>query len=585
VISWIKKSYDSEPISISADDFRQHIGALYYQQTYSLQIIASFYYLLFSVWDLITLTEPLAWILHTLNLAVLCLLFTLYVIEKKGIVDASNIYLTPIPIAIMMIINIHSHVIILNDTAMLLRSILAIFAFTIVAMLPWIFWLLVSLAAGGYFISATLTDNTDHGAMIAVGIGAVIIAYAGFSAKYNSVRTQIYLTIMNQKRAEKMERLAKTKDEFIANMNHELRTPLTGLTGMIDLLQSAPLQGEDKHHLQIAKNSATTLQLLINDILDLSKLDARKLTLKPEDFNVQKLVSEVIETMIFSANKKGIELKLEMPSSDIPMVTGDQNRIRQILFNLLSNAIKFTLEGQVILNISPIEENEKNITLHLSIEDTGVGIEPKDLTRLFKRFEQVDSSFTRKQLGTGLGLTISQELAKLMGTTIKADSIAGKGSRFSFDLKLNKSQKQDHEKIVADSSIAKAHTIFEQQLHILVAEDNAVNQLLIRKLLNKDKWHTVYADDGEQALQLSNQQKFDLILMDIQMPKMSGDQVVKEIRRANGTNKNTVIIGLTANYTNNDIDYYNSIGMEDCIKKPIDIQLFYETIAQHVKAH
>ncbi len=377
--------------------------------------------------------------LHASNASVIILLLATYAQEKRGKIDASNIYLAPIPISIAMVFNVYCHVVLTGDLDSLSRGLLLIMAFSVVSMLPWVFWLLTGLATVSHIAVAYSVMGSDSSQLIGVGVGAMMVSYGGFVVRYNSIREQARLNLQNQERAEKLAQLAKAKDEFIANMSHELRTPLTGLMGMVDLLDKAPLRPEDRHYLNTAKTSAETLRVVINDILDLSKLGAGKLKLVNAPFDMAILLSEVSEMMAVGAKAKGVGLALKLPEDVIPQLIGDQSRLRQVLFNILGNAVKFTEDGQVVMSAEVLEDSASDLTLRLCIEDTGVGIAEDDIIRLFARFEQADSSSTRRHSGTGLGLSICQELLELMGSTIKVESRYGRGSSFWFDIKLEKS--------------------------------------------------------------------------------------------------------------------------------------------------
>ncbi|WP_262693908.1 ATP-binding protein [Kordiimonas aquimaris] len=569
--------------SISAAKIRAVVGELYYRQFSILLALTAAYYVLVTVKDFLYPHPELSWILNTANLAVLGLLATTFFMEKKGIINADNIYLTPIPISIAMVINVHCHVIIYDDVNMMLRGLLLIVAFGIVSLLPWIFWLLVPFASLFYFGAAYSLLGNQSGPLIVLGVGASMISYAGFAVRHNSVLEQIRLTLVNQERAQKMEQLARAKDEFVANMSHELRTPLTGLMGMVDLLEDAPLRPIDKHHLMTAKSSAETLRVVIDDILDLSKLNAGKLKLKDTPFELGLLASEVSEMMSVAAAKKSIGLALKLPLEDIPFVIGDQARLRQILFNLTGNAVKFTSKGEVVLSLILLDLADDAITVRFQVEDTGVGIAPDDMARLFDRFEQIDSSATRGHAGTGLGLAISQELAQLMGGRVQAESTLGKGSVFWVDLVLKRAPAD----AVAMMSVRHVSEEAPSQkstkpMHVLIAEDNPVNQMLIGKLVEKASWKTTFVNDGEAALDAALKTPFDLILMDIQMPKMSGDVAAEEIRKRSGCNQKTPILALTANCLSEDVERYMDSGMNDVIAKPIKLELFYQTISQHM---
>lgn len=560
---------------------RHVVGQLYYRQFFILWGLTFAFYILVVGRDILSAPADVATLLHISNSSVLGLLLIVLGLEKMGKFGAHNIYLTPIPIGIAMVVNVYLHVILTGNVDYIARGLLIIMAFSVVAMLPWIFWVLVGFATFAHICISLEMLGPDSVTMIGVGVGAMMVSYGGFAVRYNSILEQARLNHLNQKRAEKLEQLARAKDEFIANMSHELRTPLTGLMGMVDLLDKANLQKEERHYLNTAKTSAETLRIVIDDILSLSKLGAGKLELHPEMFDPNKLLSEISEMMSVGAKNKGIGLALKLPEPPLPMIIADQGRIRQVLFNLLGNAVKFTDDGQIILSATTLEQAGDNITIRLSVEDTGVGIAAADVERLFERFAQVDSSSTRAQAGTGLGLAISSELAELMDTKIEVESQPGRGSTFWLDIEVAVAKDLPVTEAAKDDSPAK-QDITKQALRVLIAEDNPVNQMLIRKLANQDAWTTSFANDGAEAVEAASTRSFDVILMDIQMPNMNGEEATQTIKDSNGPNKQTPIIALTANCMPEDIARYLQLGMVDSIAKPIKFEQFYETIARHV---
>lgn len=573
-------------IDESDPDVRQKIrlvvGELYYRQFFILWALTFTYYLLVVARDAISAPSDVAAWLHLSNGSVLGFLLLVYAFEKFGKIGARNIYLAPIPIAMAMVVNVYLHVILTNDPNYIARGLLVIMAFSVVSMLPWVFWLLTGFATISHICISYEVLGSESVTMIGVGIGAMMVSFGGFIVRYNSIREQARLNLLNQARAEKLEKLARAKDEFIANMSHELRTPLTGLMGMVDLLDNADLRKEERHFLNTAKTSAETLRVVIDDVLNLSKLGAGKLKLKLGPFDLGSLLSEVAEMMAVGAKDKGIALALKLPGEPLPPVIADQGRIRQILFNLLGNAVKFTDQGQVILSAKAVETASDSVTVRLSVEDTGPGIAPENLERLFQRFEQVDSSSTREKAGTGLGLAICTELAQLMDSKIQVESTVGSGSRFWFDLTLAIAETTPDVQSRDAAKEGQQDKLSARELNILIAEDNPVNQMLIRKLVANENWRTTFVDDGQKAVDAAANQQFDLILMDIQMPIMNGEAATVAIKQADNPNAKTPIVALTANCMPEDVERYLSIGMADSIAKPIKFDQFYKTIVQNL---
>ncbi len=558
------------------------VGELYYRQFFILWGLTFAFYILVVGRDLLSASDDVALWLHISNSSVLGLLLVVLGLEKMGKFGAHNIYLTPIPIGIAMVINVYLHVVLTGNVDYIARGLLVIMAFSVVAMLPWIFWTLTGFATIAHIGISYSMLGSESTTMIGVGIGAMMVSYGGFAVRYNSILEQARLNHLNQRRAEKLEQLAKAKDEFIANMSHELRTPLTGLMGMVDLLDKANLASEERHYLNTAKSSAETLRAVIDDVLNLSKLGAGKLKLQLGPFELGKLLSEVAEMMAVGAKEKGIALALKLPGDPFPPVVADQGRIRQILFNLLGNAVKFTDQGQVVFSAQSLATDANSITIRLSVEDTGPGIAPENLERLFKRFEQVDSSSTREKAGTGLGLAICTELAELMDSKIQVESTVGSGSTFWFDLTVALAEPSQTVQAKKPAQEVSQEDLAAHALNILIAEDNPVNQMLIRKLVTKENWQPKFVDDGQKAVEAAANQQFDLILMDIQMPIMNGEAAAVAIKQSDGPNSKTPIIALTANCMPEDVERYLSIGMVDSIAKPIKFDQFYKTIVQHI---
>jgi signal transduction histidine kinase/CheY-like chemotaxis protein len=550
------------------------IGELYNQQFNILLYLTFAFYVLVTLRDVVS-QPPNVGVLYAVDGLVLALLLVLFLLERRGTVNTSNVYLTPIPIAIAMLINGYVHVILLEDPVMLIRGILMIIAFGIVSLLPWIFWSLTSLSLSLYVVTCIwLLD--EPGTMIGLGVGGALLGYGAFAMRYNSVLSQITLTLENEARADTLARLGRAKDQFIANMSHELRTPLTGLLGMVDLIDDEGLSHEQKSQLAAAKTSADTLGSIIKDLLDLSQLDAGKLELSLAPFDFKKTAESVVLALEAKA-KPSVEFKFIAPATSIPAVVGDASRLCQIYFNLVGNALKFTDEGSVTLRLEQ-EVIGNSVKMCCSVEDTGLGIADDQLTTLFERFEQVDASSTRGRAGTGLGLSIAQELAGLMGSEIKVSSELGKGSRFWFDLMLPIAP----DSIEADGPKSQVGSVgvgsLDKALSILVAEDNPINQMLIKKLLERSDWQVSVVEDGQAALETAQQTTFDLILMDIQMPHLTGEQVTATIRSTEGPNQHAPIIALTANCQESDIQRYRDGGFSDHIGKPVNKDEFFQTI-------
>ena len=368
------------------------------------------------------------------------------------------------------------------------------------------------------------------------------------------------------------EDAGRARLQFLANMSHEIRTPLNGILGMGQLLKSSSLDATQQHRLGAINASGQHLLGLINDILDFSKMDAGKLDIVLQPFELRRLPVEVHDLLLARAQDKGVRLSIDVAPDVPPWLQGDPGRIKQILLNLVGNAIKFTEQGEISLRVGLISPApvEGMARLRFAIIDTGVGISAEDQEKLFQPFRQVDASATRRHGGTGLGLAISKQLVDLMGGVIGCESRVGQGASFWFNLPLALAAP-----VIAGATRGRRRTSFAAR--VLVAEDNPINREVTTMMLEEMGVAVILAEDGQQAVEAAQADDFDLILMDCQMPTMDGFEATRRIiaRERLQQLPHTPIVALTGNAIRGDREVCIETGMDDYLAKPFA----YETLA------
>jgi PAS domain S-box-containing protein len=404
----------------------------------------------------------------------------------------------------------------------------------------------------------------------------------GFAAELKSKNIDLESALATAREATELN------SQFLANMSHEIRTPMNGIVGMTNFLLNTSLTAEQRDFAESVRNSASALLNIINDILDISKIEAGKLTLERIPFDLGAVVHELEREFSIHARSKELAFYTELPPDLVTAVCGDPGRVRQVLTNLLGNAIKFTHHGSVTLRVETLRQTRDTVTIRFAVSDTGIGIPPEHHARLFESFVQGDGSTTRKYGGTGLGLAISKQLVEMLGGQIGTYSEPGKGSTFWFTAPLEKHHGQVPvpEHPVADAApvplqtertvkpTVPAPSPSQRSPHrrrVLVAEDNQMNQRVAVKLLQKAGCEPDVVSNGKLAVDAVRRNKYDLVLMDCQMPEMDGFEATAEIRRMEGDSRHTIIFALTANAMAGDRERCLAAGMDDYLSKPFDL--------------
>ncbi|MHB8260007.1 MAG: PAS domain-containing hybrid sensor histidine kinase/response regulator [Bacteroidia bacterium] len=372
------------------------------------------------------------------------------------------------------------------------------------------------------------------------------------------------------------EDTVKSKQRFLANMSHEIRTPMNSVIGFTNVLLKTDLTTKQKEYLSAIKTSGESLIVLINDILDLAKVNAGKISFEHLPFKIGVSLSSMFFLFETKAQEKGLKLIKEYDNKIPEILVGDSARLHQVLLNLLSNSLKFTTAGKIIISVRLLSEDTEKVTLKFSVTDTGIGISEEGITKIFNSFEQASSSTTRLFGGTGLGLAIVKELVEKQGGTISVKSKIGEGSTFSFILSFQKTTA----KLELETAIVDLDTEIKG-IRVLVAEDHSLNQLLIRTILDDFGFERDIVADGEEAIEKLRTKTYDIILMDLIMPVMGGLEATEYIR--NTMNSKIPIIALTADVTTIDLAKCKALGLNDYLAKPIDEHLLYSKIVGLVK--
>lgn len=402
------------------------------------------------------------------------------------------------------------------------------------------------------------------------------------TATYFNIKQRMGLKETVKDRTKELEReknraqnATKAKSQFLANMSHEIRTPINGVIGMSYLLLQTTLSDKQRKYLEKIDDSAKSLLNIINDVLDFSKIEAGKFTIEKIEFDLHENIQKVVNHLELLAHEKNININIEYGDDVGKYFLGDSLRISQVLTNLLGNAIKFTHDGSINIYVTK-QENEK---FRFEVKDSGIGLSEKEQRKLFISFSQADNSTTRKYGGTGLGLAISKQLVELMGGKIWALSKEGVGSSFIFEIELQeierKLSKSGDEKVEFDKSILHANKI-------LIAEDNHTNQLVLLGLLEDYVKEIDIANNGQEAVNMFEKGKYELIIMDLQMPVMDGYEATKLIRNID---RDIPIVALTANAMKEEIERTKAVGINEHLIKPLDMEKLFTTLSKYINSN
>ncbi len=413
---------------------------------------------------------------------------------------------------------------------------------------------------------------------LSIGIIALLAVVSAFWYMLNQGRQQQkMITLLNQSE-KKSKELASMKEQFLANMSHEIRTPMNAILGFTNLLRRTQLNSEQRQYVQNIHSAGENLLALVNDILDLSKIEAGMMSLEETRFSLHSLLSSVGAMFSEKLKEKKLGFAISI-DNDVPdVLSGDAVRLTQVLVNLISNAVKFTEEGRIEVEIKVLEQNSEEVRLQINICDTGIGISDEKQQTIFERFQQADTETTRRFGGTGLGLAIVKQLVTLQNGTIRVESQQGKGSRFIVELTY---RVPDINQLYAAALSAQEETVPLEKITVLIAEDNVMNQQLISHLMRSWDIDFVLVSNGFEAIEQLKQRRFSIVLMDIQMPGMDGYKATEIIR--NELKLNIPIVAMTAHAMTGEKEKCLQLGMNDYVSKPIKETVLYNMIGRHAQ--
>lgn len=387
---------------------------------------------------------------------------------------------------------------------------------------------------------------------------------------------------------EAAEANARLKNQFLVNMSHELRTPMTGILGMLQFALEEDLSPVLREYLETTQSSSRSLLRILNDILDMAKFEAGKLTIEEKPFSLQRCITEAVDIITPEVRRKGLDVALSVAEEMPVTVVGDQMRLRQVLINLIGNAVKFTEGGKVVVRVTAgVGASDGKREFNFAVTDTGIGIPDDKKKLLFQAFSQVDASLSRSFGGTGLGLAISREIVERMGGTISFVSKEGVGSTFSFTIPLGEAGLESDARSPDKSLTSEATTTAQEGERIprlLLAEDDPVIRQVVGRMLQRSNYNLDFAEDGLKAIEMWEKGEYDLVIMDVQMPRLNGFEATRAIREKERERGGHIpIVAMTAHARKEDEESCLAVGMDAYISKPIDFQKSLQVIGDNLK--